>query len=214
MRKYDAGNGQTEAEAEGEAVLEVGTLIDVAHLRDGAAEIVIGTSLRGESSIRMFPPVLLAEAVGPLDPPIAHVRARDLYHLPVNRRAGNAMTAPDDVDQLAVPSHRTEEIARGRGDAVLITVIEQDPYPAVILPAHVLPEETEDKDPFLPARRDPPPLETDTEEGAHLFQGRALDHEHPRGTMAGGDHRLTQEMTRENQGLILQRATKPATIAA
>ncbi len=212
MRKYDAGNAQTEAEAE-EVALEVGTLIDVAHLRDGAAEIVTGTSLRGESSIRTFPPVLLAEAVGPLDPPVAHVRARDLYHLPVSRRAGNAMTAPDDVDQLAVPSHRTEEIARGRGDAVLITVIEQDPYPAVILPAHVLPEETEDKDPFLPAHHGPPPLETDAEEGARLCRDRALDHEHRREPMAGGDHRLTQEMARENQRLILQRATEPATIA-
>lgn len=77
LRKYDAGNAQTEAEAEEGAALEAGTLIDAAHLRDGAAEIVIGTSLRGETSIRTFPPVLLAEAVGPLDPPIAHVHARD-----------------------------------------------------------------------------------------------------------------------------------------
>lgn len=123
------------------------------------------------------------------------------------------MTAPDDVDQLAVPPHQTEEIARGRGDVVLITVIEQDPYPAVILRAHVLPEETEDKDPFLPAHHDPPLLETDTEEGARLCRDRVLDQEHPRETMAGGDHRLTQEMTRENQRLILRRATELVTIA-
>ncbi|PIG81537.1 PWI domain mRNA processing protein [Aspergillus arachidicola] len=53
------------------------------------------------------------------------------------------------ADRLATLYLQTE--TGGRGDVVLITVIELDPFPAVIPHAHVLPEETDgDGDPFLP----------------------------------------------------------------
>ncbi|KAL4882800.1 PWI domain-containing protein [Aspergillus karnatakaensis] len=89
--------------------------------RRGGAAVNASLSLPGESSIRMFPPVL-AEAVGLLGRLIAHAHARNLHHVLVHHHAGNAMTEITDAGgPLAAPSRQTEEIAGGRGDAVLIT---------------------------------------------------------------------------------------------
>ncbi|KAE8149966.1 hypothetical protein BDV25DRAFT_140287 [Aspergillus avenaceus] len=121
--------------------------------------IVSRTGLGGGSLTLTFPPVH-AEAVALLDRPAALVLHLPLGHHPLDANALPAETGTGVAGHLAAPCPQTE--TGGRGDAALITVIELDPFPAVIHHAHVLPEETDgDGDPFLPAVH-PAPLLPET----------------------------------------------------
>ncbi|KAH2989426.1 hypothetical protein KXV25_009285 [Aspergillus fumigatus] len=97
------------------------------------------------------------------------------------------------------------------------TVIELDPFPAVIHRAHVLPEETKgDEDLSLPAVH---PVRLLPETGAEgkaaptPGQGLGLDGRMRRIADGGDPHLTPQELTRMNQPLILQRPASPVMIA-
>lgn len=104
-----------------------------------------------------------------------------------------------------------------REDAVQTTVIELDPFPAVIHRAHVLPEETEgDEDLSLPAVHPVRLLpETGAEGKTDPAPGQGLGREGwMRRAADGGDpHLVPQELTRKNQPLILPRPASPVMIA-
>ncbi|RHZ65322.1 PWI domain-containing protein [Aspergillus thermomutatus] len=116
---------------------------------------------------------------------------------------------------------QTEETRGNREDAVQTTVIELDPFPAVIHRAHVLPEEIEgDEDLSLPTVH---PVHLLPETGAEGKTGRARGRGLGRGlgrevwmrrAADGGDpHLISQELIRKNQPLILQRPASPVMIA-
>ncbi|OGM43945.1 PWI domain mRNA processing protein [Aspergillus bombycis] len=114
----------------------------------GRAVIASRTGLHAASSTPIFPRVR-AGTVALLDHQAAPVLPPRLAHHPLVANASLAGTETGVADRLAALYLRTE--TGGRGDVVLITVIELDPFPAVIPHAHVLPEETDgDGDPFLP----------------------------------------------------------------
>ncbi|KAF5864743.1 Serine/arginine repetitive matrix protein 1 [Aspergillus alliaceus] len=139
------GNDLSEAEVEGVVVAaEVeGTLTDV------VAVNVSRTGLHDESLTPMFLRVH-AGIVVPLDHQTALVLPPRLGHHPRVANASQAGTETGVADRLAALYLQTG--TGSRGDVVLITVIELDPFPAMIHRAHVLPEETDgDGDPFLPA---------------------------------------------------------------
>ncbi|SPB47718.1 unnamed protein product [Aspergillus niger] len=153
LKTFDAENGLSAQGEEEEAVVAVvETLIGVGRLRDNAAVTVFEVRLADESSIPTCPQALV-EAVGHPVRPAALVLAPCLPRAhPHHVGAILATTGTDDVGRLAALSPRTAVIAGGPGDAALITVIVQDPLPAVNHHAHVVPEETDgDGDPFLPA---------------------------------------------------------------
>lgn len=218
MKTFDAENGLSAQGEEEEAVVAVvETLIGVGRLRDNAAVTVFEVRLADESSIPTCPQALV-EAVGHPVRPAALVLAPCLPRAhPHHVGAILATTGTDDVGRLAALSPRTAVIAGGPGDAALITVIVQDPLPAVNHHAHVVPEETDgDGDPFLPAVH-----------RVHLStgidaRGEVLQHRGPvrgrKGRMVAApdaeDHRLTlHEMIRKNPPLILQRPASPVTTA-
>ncbi|KAE8382782.1 hypothetical protein BDV26DRAFT_288088 [Aspergillus bertholletiae] len=127
-RSSDGGNALSGGEVEGVvAAEEVETLTDV------VAGIASRTGLQGASSTPMFHRIR-AGTVALRGHQAALVLPPRLGHHPLVVNASQAGTETG-----------------GREDVVLITVIELDPFPAVIPHAHVLPEETDgDGDPFLP----------------------------------------------------------------
>lgn len=189
------------------AAEEVETLTDV------AAVIASKTGRHAASSIPTFPRVR-AGTVALLGHQAALVLPPRLGHHPLVANASQAGTETGAADRLATLYPQTE--TGGRGDVVLITVIELDPFPAVIPHAHVLPEETDgDGDPFLP-----------TVHPVHLLPGtgaeKTLIPDLVLGRVSrmieapdGEDLRLIlQELIRKNPPLILQRPARTVTIAA
>ncbi|KAF9892867.1 hypothetical protein FE257_000456 [Aspergillus nanangensis] len=198
--------GEEEEEEEVVEVAEAETsTTDVGHHHGDATAGSVSASLPpAENSTHTYPPVY-AEVVDPLGPPQAAVRAPDqLHRLGRRRPVGNA--PPEDA-------------TNGRGDAVLITVIELDPIPAVIPHAHVVPEETDgDKDLFLPAvhpgRLHPAIDVTEGETG----RDRALALDRGSQIAPDGEDLLLPELIRKSLPLMFQRAaataTTPVTTAA
>ncbi|KAE8363094.1 hypothetical protein BDV27DRAFT_159136 [Aspergillus caelatus] len=121
---------------------------ELEELRRREPVIASRTGLHAASSTPTFPRVR-AGTVALLDHQAAHVLPPRLGHHPLVANASQAGTETGVADRLATLCLQTE--TGGRGDVVLITVIELDPFPAVIPHAHVLPDETDgDGDPFLP----------------------------------------------------------------
>ncbi|KAE8334273.1 hypothetical protein BDV24DRAFT_170362 [Aspergillus arachidicola] len=138
----EARRQKEQERVEGVVAAEVETLTDV------AAVIASKTGRHAASSIPTFPRVR-AGTVALLGHQAALVLPPRLGHHPLVANASQAGTETGAADRLATLYLQTE--TGGRGDVVLITVIELDPFPAVIPHAHVLPEETDgDGDPFLP----------------------------------------------------------------
>ncbi|KAB8220468.1 hypothetical protein BDV33DRAFT_203325 [Aspergillus novoparasiticus] len=138
----EARRQKEQERVEGVVAAEVETLTDV------AAVIASKTGRHAASSIPTFPRVR-AGTVALLGHQAALVLPPCLGHRPLVANASQAGTETGAADRLATLYPQTE--IGGRGDVVLITVIELDPFPAVIPHAHVLPEETDgDGDPFLP----------------------------------------------------------------
>ncbi|PWY70344.1 hypothetical protein BO94DRAFT_590259 [Aspergillus sclerotioniger CBS 115572] len=148
-------------------------------------------------------PRALVEAVGLLDPQAALVRAPCLplgHHPQLVDSAPLPMTDPDDVDRLAALCPRTVEIADGPGDAVLITVIVLDPFPAVNHHAHAVPEETDgDGDPF-PRAVHHVHLSTEIggEEEARLNRGPVRGRKGRMARKSRDDHRLSRSRDRDH----------------
>lgn len=184
-----------------------GTLTDV------VAVNVSRTGLHDESLTLTFLRVH-AGIVVPLDHQTALVLPPRLGHHPLVANASQVGTETGVADRLAALYLQTG--TGSRGDVVLITVIELDPFPAVIHRAHVLPEETDgDGDPFLPAVH-PVHLLPGTGAEKTLIQDLVLGRV---GLMIGApdgeDLRLTlHELIRKNQPLILQRPARTVTITA
>lgn len=92
---------------------------------------------------------------------LLHVHDRDPVphpHLDLPHLVAVTMKTVNAVVHPPIPFLRTDGTAGSRRDTVQITVIEKDPFPAVIHRAHVLPEETEeDNDPSHPAASLRPP---------------------------------------------------------
>lgn len=219
LKTFDAENDPSAQGEEEEAVAAVvETLIDVGRLPDSAAVTVSEVRLADESSTPTCPQALV-EAVGHPVRPAALALAPSLPRAHLHHvGAILATTGTDDVGQLAALSPRTAAIAGGPGDAALITVIVQDPIPAVNHHAHVVPEETDgDGDQFLPAvHRVHLSPETDAGEEVLRHQGPVRGR---KGRMVAApdaeDHRLTlHEIIRKNPPLILQRPASPVTTVA
>ncbi|KAF7594502.1 Serine/arginine repetitive matrix protein 1 [Aspergillus hancockii] len=142
-KSSDGGNAQSGAEVEGAVVAaEVETLTDVA---------AVSVSRNGLTDGNLIPtfPQARAGTAALLGHPAALVLPPHLGHHPPVATAKQVGTETGVAVRLVALHHQIE--TGGRGDVVLITVIELDPFPAVIHHAHVLPEETDgDGDPFLP----------------------------------------------------------------
>ncbi|OJJ34004.1 hypothetical protein ASPWEDRAFT_173437 [Aspergillus wentii DTO 134E9] len=119
---------------------------------DDAAAIVFASLPRDGSSIHMSPQALVEDA----DPPGHRVALPlDLCPHPGHHLVNKTKVEIGETDAVARSAARFPRIegtAGDREDAVQTMVIELDPSPAVIHPAHVLPEETEgDRDRCRPA---------------------------------------------------------------
>jgi serine/arginine repetitive matrix protein 1 len=142
-KSSDGGNALSGAEVEGVVAAEVETLTDV------AAVSVFRNGLPDENSTPTFPQARAGTVAlqGHRAAPVLHP---PLVHHPLVANAIQVETETGVADRLAALYHQTE--TGGQGDVAPITVIELDPFLAVIHRAHVLPEETDGHgDPFLPA---------------------------------------------------------------
>jgi serine/arginine repetitive matrix protein 1 len=185
---------------------------------EAASDFVIHP--QGESLILTFPQVR-AGAVGrqgrraPLPPALVPFPHLD-PHL-VDAYQAETDTGINVAARRVAPSLQKEETTGDREDAVQTTVIELDPFPAVIHRAHVLPEETEgDENLSLRAVHLVHLLpETGAKGTTDPVPGQGLGRESRmrRATDGGDPHLIPQELTRMNQPLILQRPASPVMIA-
>ncbi|GAQ47458.1 hypothetical protein AKAW_02555 [Aspergillus niger] len=201
LKTFDAENDPSAQGEEEEAVAAVvETLIDVGRLPDSAAVTVSEVRLADESSTPTCPQALV-EAVGHPVRPAALALAPSLPRAHLHHvGAILATTGTDDVGQLAALSPRTAAIAGGPGDAALITVIVQDPIPAVNHHAHVVPEETDgDGDQFLPAvHRVHLSPETDAGEEVLRHQGPVRGRKGRMARKSRDDRRLSRSRERND----------------
>ncbi|GFF37486.1 hypothetical protein IFM61606_00280 [Aspergillus udagawae] len=185
---------------------------------EAASDFVIHP--QDESLILTFPQVH-AGAVGrqgrraPLPPALVPFPHLD-PHL-VDAYQTETDTGINVAARRVAPSLQKEETTGDREDAVQTTVIELDPFPAVIHRAHVLPEETEgDENLSLRAVHLVHLLpETGAKGTTDPVPGQGLGRESRmrRATDGGDPHLIPQELTRMNQPLILQRPASPVMIA-
>ena len=210
------GRGSDLSATEGKEVVveEVATMIGLrtdTHVLLHDDPAVIGTGLlgRGRSRTRMF---LVGHTEGVDLPGLGPAQILAPYlrraHHPVEpaMSAGTGRGGGVGV-RPAPPRHRIEAATEKLRDAaVQTTVIEKDPFPAMIRRAHLLPDETDgDDDPFPRAVcRHQPPIEV-VEAGVTLpFQDRdrGPDPWFPRVPEAG--HQLTETTDAENRHLTIQ----------